>query len=430
MIEVGLFVLAVASVSNLLQEKLKIPASMTCVAIALLAKVSGIGGIVTDNEMFDSIILLLLPLLLAVDVLHLKLEDVKKHALSLTYVAGVSVGLSVAAGILINSLILPGYDISIPALVMLFCMVSATDPVAVGAVFGNYKVPHNLKVLAEGESLFNDATALVIFSIALMVINTPGDLSGLSIAWKSFQIIFFAIVIGGAVGFIGLMLISITRNTTTETCMILGVAFASFYVAEHWHFSGILAEITGLLIANHVITKRIEDDEKKGRDTEANPKKSRPILVSKLNQQRILGNIHFAAFIGIVILFLSIGDVVNFANLILYWKEVLSVFAASTVIRMVMMLKFSVISNATNKMQNISLHWYKILVFAGVKGGLSILMLHLMPTDFEHKDLFEAIVVGVILLTTFLYPVMLTLTMKWHNHKFDKDCESDVAKAH
>ena len=113
-------------------------------------------------------------------------------------------------------------------------------------------------------------------------------------------------------------------------------------------------------------------------------------------------------------------------NIIKYWKEVLYVFAASTVVRMVMMMKFGFLSNVTNKMQNISIHWYKILVFGGVKGGLSILMLHLMPKGFEHKEMFEAIVIGVILLSTFIYPLMLTLTMKIYQRKFEEDCKLDA----
>jgi CPA1 family monovalent cation:H+ antiporter len=417
MLEIGLFVLFVSALSCLLQEKLKVPSSATCVTIALIGKGLGYGGLIVGSATFDGILLLLLPLLLAVDILHLRLSDLKTHALSLFYVAGISVALSVAAGVLLNTWVLPDYDISVPSLVMLFCMVSATDPVAVSAVFSNYKVPHQLKVLAEGESLFNDATALVIFSVALMIETSPVPLSLGAIGLHSIKIVVFAVLIGLAVGMVGLWAIKQSRHPLTETCILLCVAFGSFYGAEVFHYSGILAVISALLVTNHVIMARIDEQASQG----AEDRDEGRLYVSVDNHRQIMTNIHFAAMVGITVLFLSIGDIVDFDNLFVYWKEILAVFAASTVIRMVMMLKFSLISNQLSRMHNISLHWYKILVFAGVKGGLSILMLHLMPETFEHLALFEAIVVGVILLSTFIYPIMMTLVMKVHHQKFTQD---------
>jgi CPA1 family monovalent cation:H+ antiporter len=424
MLEIGIFVLLVAFVSQLIQEKLKIAASITAITVGLVMNVMGLGGIISGDKMFDQILLLLLPSLLLMDILHLKLKDLKKHALSLFYVAGVSVLLSVGAGVLMNSFIFPDYNISIPAIVMLFCMVSATDPVAVSAVFSNYKIPHDLKVLCEGESLFNDATNLVFFSLGLMFITAAVEPTALEMSFKAFKIIFLALLIGGVFGALGLWLLSLTTNKNTETAIILFTAFGSFYAAEYFHYSGIIAVITSVLIANHIITSRIEKYEEQD-ELESNPEEKRRLFVSKSNQESIFSNVQFIAMLGVTVLFLSMGDIVNFSNIIKYWKEVLYVFVASSVIRVVMMMKFSALSNVTHKMQNISFHWYLILVFAGVKGGLSILMLHLMPSTFIHTEMFEAIVIGVILLSTFVYPSMLTLTMNIHKSKFEKDCLAD-----
>lgn len=427
MLEIALFVLLITFCSGLIQDKLKIPSSVTIITVALVMNVTGYGGFIENDKMFDQILLLLLPSLLLMDILHLKLKDLKTHAFSLFYVAGISAVLTLAAGILMNSYLLPDYNISIPAIIMLFCMVSATDPVAVSAVFSNYKVPHDLKVIAEGESLFNDATYLVAFSICsiIMISSSSGsaeELTGLDITIKGISIVGFSFLMGVAYGLLGLFLLNLTSNEKIETSIILFVACASFYSAEVFHYSGIVAVITSILIANHVVTSRIEKYE--SQEICAKDESSRrKLFVSKLNQERIFSNVQFIAMIGVTLLFLSMGDIVNFENIFKYWKEVLYVFAASTLIRIVMMMKFSALSNKIMKMRNISLHWYKILVFAGVKGGLSILMLHLMPKGFEHKEMFEAIVVGVILLSTFIYPVMLTLTMKIHKEKFDKDCE-------
>lgn len=430
MLEIALFVLFVTFSSALIQDKFKIPASVTIITVGLIMNALGYGGIIKNDKMFDQILLLLLPSLLLMDILHLKLKDLKTHAFSLIYVAGISAILTIVAGVLMSSYIFPDHNISIPAMIMLMCMVSATDPVAVSAVFHNYKVPKHLKVLAEGESLFNDATYLVAFSISSMILaytlsGSGVELTSIDISIKAITIIGLSFLIGVAYGLVGLFLLNLTSNEKIETSIILFIACASFYSAEVFHFSGIVSVITSILIANHVITERISKYQNAQKQALDNDEKEK-LFVSKINQERIFGNVQFIAMIGITILFLSMGDIVNFSNIIKYWKEVLYVFFASTIIRIVMMMKFSVLSNATNKMHNISLHWYKILVFAGVKGGLSILMLHLMPSGFEHKEMFEAIVIGVILLSTFIYPIMMTITMKMHNEKFDLDCKADT----
>ena len=57
------------------------------------------------------------------------------------------------------------------------------------------------------------------------------------------------------------------------------------------------------------------------------------------------------------------------------------------------------------------------MVFGGVKGCLSLIMLHLIPDSKEYKETFEAIVIGVILLTTFVYPLFLVGTLKWYGER-------------
>ncbi len=402
----GCLVLLLSVIGQLNQEKFKIPASGTVLFVALCLKYFAYDWYVVSNPLFDQLLLLLLPLLLAVDILHLKLKDLKEHAISLFYIAGISVALSVLSGVLLSHLIFPEYNLSIPVLVMLFCMVSATDPVAVGAVFSNFKVPHKLKVLVEGESLFNDATALIAFNLAAIFYVMGDQVTAELVITKSSLIILGAVGIGAVFGGLGYFLLKLTTNPDTETLIILLITFGSFLCTEYFHYSGIISVITALLIANHVIIKRIE---KNDGDT----------LVSKENHEKVFNNIKFSAVIGVTVLFLSIGNLVNFENLVLYWKEILSVFFATTLIRAVMMFKFSLISRKITKMQNIPLHWYKILVFAGIKGGLSILMLHMMPKGIDHIQMIEAVVIGVILLTTFIYPALLTATMKWHSAKFE-----------
>ena len=108
-----------------------------------------------------------------------------------------------------------------------------------------------------------------------------------------------------------------------------------------------------------------------------------------------------------------------------YKYEILAVFIASTIIRALMMLKFAVLSNNVSFIQSIQKHWWAVLTFAGSKGALSILMVHLIPNSFEYKELFENIIVGNIFLSTFIYAFILGSIIMKNKVKFEKECAEE-----
>lgn len=428
LLEIALFILGLKVFSLIIQKKFNIPSPITLILSVIVLKFMGIDIIPTTGDDFDARILLLLPLLLMVDVFSLKYTDLKKNALSLFYVAGISVGLTIILGILTQNWLLPEYELTIPALIMLFCALAATDPISVGAVFSNFKLPHKLKIIAEGESLFNDAIALIIFSIALEFIGA-GEHSIVDISIHSVAIIIGAIAIGLVVGFIGLLLLKLTTDPIVETSIKLLIAYASFYLTETQHWSGILAIIVSVLFANHLITGYLEKDEKDIKDLEKsnlfnkmeNILKLDQAITDKVNHEMVINFIRFLASLGVVYLFVSLAQIVNFESISKYSKEIIVLFLGMTAIRAVMMFKFGYISNLTDKMQDINLRWWGVLTFAGVKGGLSILMIHMIPETFAHKEMYESIILGNIILSTFIYPILLILIVSKNKNKFEEE---------
>lgn len=140
-------------------------------------------------------------------------------------------------------------------------LISATDPVAVIAFFKTLGVSKRLSVLVEGESLFNDAVAIVAFNLALAA-AAPDATFGLADAIGEF----FIVGLGGlAVGIVlgaivSLVILARVDDPLIETTTTLALAFASFLVAEEFghifgiddfHFSGILAVVAaGLIVGN------------------------------------------------------------------------------------------------------------------------------------------------------------------------------------
>ena len=79
-------------------------------------------------------------------------------------------------------------------------MVLATDPVSVVSVFSSFKVPHRLAILAEGESLFNDATALIIFMFIAIPMMNGVEIGAMDIAIVSLKVISVSVFIGLVIG--------------------------------------------------------------------------------------------------------------------------------------------------------------------------------------------------------------------------------------
>lgn len=438
MLEIALFTIAIAALSLILQDRLGVPTPITIivsvVALSLAWRAFGHEAQRISEADFDQLIYLMLPILICSDALALRWDEIRRNAISLAYVAGIMIVLSVAAGLLLERLILPDYHLGAAAMAALMCMVLATDPVTVTSVFSRFRLPHNLKVLAEGESLFNDASALIVFSIALTYMGIGGTHAPDDPAVYSFQMVAGALVIGAVIGWIGLQVLRFVHDAMTETMILLGMALGSFALSEHFHSSGILAVIVAVLLANSVITKRLHDRD--GNMNQPGTFGSKTALRAMLAGAEemvkdaaayrvVQGNVQFAAIIAATILFITMANLIRLDLLMRYWPEILSVFVATTLIRMAMLGLFARLSHFTHRVISIPLHWWKVLAAAGVKGAFSLLMLHMIPSQFAYIELFEAIVVGNILLSTFLYPIALVLIIRLHSSKFEAEYQAD-----
>lgn len=138
-------------------------------------------------------------------------------------------------------------------------------------------------------------------------------------------------------------------------------------------------------------------------------------------------DIQLLAIVANTILFVAMAEIVNLELLLKYKTEILVMFLATTIIRAAMMAKFAIITNKTDKMTNVNFRWWGVMTFAGIKGGLSVVMLMMIPSTFEHLEMFKAIVVGVIMLSTFIYSGILLALIAKDKAAFIKDIEEEAA---
>ena len=440
-----LLLLTILFISIETQKYLKIPSPITLIGLSYSFYYFFPNMVLFSNESFAELVLFLIPILIASDALQLKLEDLKNNALSLTYLALISVALSVGLGILSANTFFADYHLSTGAIIALFAMVLATDPVSVVSVFSSFKVPHKLAILAEGESLFNDATALIIFMFIAIPMMNGIEIGAVDIVVVSAKVIAFSVIIGLIVGYIGVLIMRLTADPMSELVLILLTAYGAFEVAEHFHMAGLLAVIVAIITLNTITQKSFDDKErqvKKARNIVNRANKNKKVfstgfmsgITRKLSSdvssiERHKQNLNYVAVLALLantFLFMSMASIVHIDELLEYKKEILLMFLITTVIRAFMMGSFTLLSNRTKKMTNIGLRWWSVLLFAGIKGGLSIVMLQMLPEHFEYREMFDAIVIGTILLSTFVYAFILVGIIIKNKKAFEKEVAQEV----
>ena len=155
---------------------------------------------------------------------------------------------------------LEGLDISFVEAISVGATLSATDPITILAIFNTYKVDPKLYTIIFGESILNDAIAIVLFETAqkYRAGATAGKLSVLSLfeSIGIFLLVFFgSLVIGLLIGLATSLLLKFThvrRDPKIESCLVFLIAYAAYFFANAIHMSGMLCPdcIVGCLFAN------------------------------------------------------------------------------------------------------------------------------------------------------------------------------------
>lgn len=112
-------------------------------------------------------------------------------------------------------------------------------------------------------------------------------------------------------------------------------------------------------------------------------------------------------YIAAVMIFFVLAEMVNLEKLWEYKLEILIMFGITTLIRAISMAKFAFIGSKVRHIAPVGLEGWFILTFSGMKGALSIILVHMIPDSFAHKELFEVVTVGVVGLSIFVYGTTL-----------------------
>jgi len=403
-------ILSLVVFSDALANKLKIPSVfLLLIGSYTIYTYFKVAVPIDLAQHFDTIILFCIPLIFMGDALHLHFSDIKKHAWSIFYLAVVAVALSIAVGAsLYNFNIFEG--LTLGAYVSLFAINMATDAVSVQSVLSRFKgIGHDIKVLIEGESLGNDATAVIAFFFVGLPWMMSGDIDAGAASMDALRVFTLSIGIGLIVGYLFYMIMKLFSDRRGELFAFIIEGYAAYVLAEEMHISGILTLITAIITTKAWIDIDIE--------SKSNTKKSKSFLkkmrlnsihsTTKERLEYIYEMVKEFGYIAAVMIFFVLAEMVNFDKLWEYKVEILIMFTVTTLIRAVSMAKFAFVGKSINSIKPVGFEGWFILTFSGMKGALSIILVHMIPATYEHKELFEVVTTGVVILSIFVYGTVL-----------------------
>lgn len=139
--------------------------------------------------------------------------------------------------------LIPGFTLAMGFL--LGGIISPPDAVSATTIMRQVEVPKAMVSIAEGESLLNDASSLIVFRFALAAIIT-GQFHFQEAAFSFFLVIFMGTLIGLAIGLIFYAVHRLLPTTTSiEIILTIVTPYCMYYTAETFHFSGVLAVVSG-----------------------------------------------------------------------------------------------------------------------------------------------------------------------------------------
>ena len=342
--EVIVVLLLIASVVAVAARRFRIPYTVGLVLIGLSMSILSPTKLTISPQI---ILALLVPPLVFEAAFHLRWEDLRRDfwLILLLAVPGV-----ILTTLMVGGVVAWGTGLSIQAAMVFGALISATDPVSVVALFRRLGVPRRLQVLLEGESLFNDGTAIVMFNLMLSV----------ALAGKFSPVIsirdFVAVAGGGVLVGITLgLLISKTieriDDPLVETTLTTVLAFGSYLVAEYFHVSGVLAVVAAGIVNGNA-----------GSDG-----------MSATTRVVVFNFWEYAAFIANSFIFLLIGLTIDVNVMIENWVAILWAILAALVARAVSIYGFSIFG------REISAKWKHVLFWGGLRGAIALALALSLP---------------------------------------------------
>jgi len=263
-------------------------------------------------------------------------------------------------------------------------LIAATDPVSVIATFKESKAHGRLRTLIESESLLNDGTAAVAF-VAVLGVLAGGHETVLSISGVLFVTIIGGVLIGGIIAYLFMLLAGRTPDYLVEITFTTLAAYGSFFVAEHFRCSGVLAALTaGLVVGNFRSSGSI----------------------SAAGRHALGPFWEYVAFVANSLIFLLIGAQEAQQHFKGLWVPVLLAIALVTLGRAATI--YPLCALFVRSRLKIDMRHQHVLFWGGLRGALALALSLSLPEDLPRRDLIVVITFAVVAFSVFAQGLTIT----------------------
>jgi CPA1 family monovalent cation:H+ antiporter len=251
-------------------------------------------------------------------------------------------------------------------------LIAATDPISVLAIFRRLGAPRRLAALVESESLLNDGTAIVLFGIALTIV----DEGGFTIAEGVFDFVRVAgggVLLGLAVGYLAVAVIRRIDDHLLEITITTLVAFGTNLLAEQMHVSGVL----GIVVAGLFLGQQ------------------RTTAMSPTTRVALDSFWEYVGFVGNAFIFLLIGQRVAAGSLL---DELPSIAVAIVVVLVSRALIVAAANAAVQPWkQHVPWRWTPLVWWGGVRGAVALALALALPASVSSREWIQTTTFGIVI---------------------------------
>jgi len=375
--ELILVLLALAAGVTAVSKKLGYPYPIALVIVGAVVGLLDVPALdelkdfVVEDEIFRfAIISLFLPTLLGEATLKLPFAHLRENK---GPILALALGGTLISYVVVGFLGMYGLGLPMEVAFVFAALMAATDPVSVISIFKSMGVDHRLATIMEGESLVNDGVAVVLFKISHLSLAAylAAGVSGLGLGLLEFaKVSAGGVLIGAALAFLFSQLTKLFDDYPLEILFSMILFYSSFFIAEHFHVSGVIAVVVaGLIYGNY------------GAKVGMSP-------TTKLNLRTFWD---VAALIANSLVFLMVG--LEIARIDLNGRLHLVLLA----IVIVLLARSLSVYGSLLVTKNISWAWKHVFNWGGLRGSLSIALALSLPHSFAGREDVLVLAFGVVL---------------------------------
>lgn len=376
-IEPMIMLLVIATIVGIISHRVRLP-------YTVLLMLVGIGlstiGLVPNIELTQDLLMsVFLPALLFEAAIHFPFKELKQFAPTIATLAAPGVILTALATAFVLLIEVSTFKLDVGMTFMHYLLfgtiIAATDPIAIIALFKQLGVKRKLAIVLEGESLFNDGTAIVLYTMVLTAI-TSGVFSLQDGLMLFITEAVFGVILGAICGAFANFIMPFAKDPLISIGVTTVAAYGSYIVADSLHASGVLATATAGLF--------LGDMGRRGG-------------VLPAHQMAVISFWRYLSFFVSSIVFILIGLKVN----LLFLKEhaQLILFAFLAVIASRAISVFFPLGLLTRLGQPMTWRSATAIWWGGLRGSLSMVLVLSIPDSIAGKEALIAMTFGVVVLS-------------------------------